>query len=239
MAHRPVEAAAGIVPVEVVDREGLREGQTHWFDGQRHHGSEGVEDIIAADLVRGIGESIGVGRIGGSQHQHGGVHRTGGQNHDISGPGLLALLAVGDHAGGGLAGCVGQHPHSLAACEQGDVGIGERRFDRSGAGVALGLEEARISAACPAFDAGAGERVPIVEVHAERQRERAPALPFEVGLKLLYPRVMSDGRIGVGWRALRLGRVRAACTVHLPQDFRVSNRSRRRATRATSKPRAA
>ncbi len=158
-----------------------------------------MEHVVAAHLIAVVGEPGGVGCVGGGQHQGGRVHRARGEHDDVAGPGLLALSAFGDHGGGGLARRLGLHPHGLAAGEQGDVSEGQGRLDGAGARVALGLQQAGVAAAGLALDAGRGERVILVPVHAQRHGEGAPALALEMRLELLHARIVADGGIGV-WR---------------------------------------
>ncbi len=219
MAHRLVEAAARVVPIEIVAGQGLGEGDLLALRGQGDHGRQGVEHVVAADLVGAVGEAVRMGGVGRSQQHGGGVHRAGGQHHEVAGPALLAVLGGADHLGDRAAGGIGLQLDDLAAGEQGDVRRVQQRLDGDGAGVGLGLEQARIAAAGLALDAGGGDRMSLVQPDPDRQGEGPPALVLPMALQCRNARVMMDGGIGVGGLVAVLGGIVPPCAVHEPEPL--------------------
>jgi hypothetical protein len=127
---------------------------------------------------------------------------------------------LADHRGRRAAAGVGLDPHRLVLGEDGDVGLSEQRLDGKRAGVALGPQQAGITAAGLALDAGGDVRARLVELDPQRQVERPPALAAPVGLQPGDRRIVGHRRIGVGRLVALLGRIDAALAVHLPMGLR-------------------
>ncbi len=219
MAHGQIEPAPGVLVVEVVDRQGLGEPHLLHAGGQRDHGGQGVEHVVAPHLVGAIGQTVGVGGVGGGQQQGRGIGRAGRHYHDVAAPAFLAMLGLADHIGDRPARGVGLQPGDLAAGEQGDIGQAEQGFDGEGPRVALGLHQAGEAAAGLALDAAGGDGIGLVQPHAERQGEGAPALVLPMGLQAFDGRVVVDRGEGIGGFVTLLGGVFAPGAVHLPQMF--------------------
>jgi hypothetical protein len=148
-----------------------------------------------------------------------GVGRAGRRHDDVAAPALLAVLGLADHRGHLPAGRIGLQPHGLAAGQDGDVGQVQHRLDGERARIALGPQQAGIAAAGLALDAGGRRRVVLVQLDAQRQRERLPALVLPVPLQLGDAGIVVDRGIGVGRLVAVLGGVDAARPVHLPQPL--------------------
>ncbi len=164
VAHGQVITAGRIAPIEVVDRQGLGEFRVQRRQGQRQHGGQSVEHIVAAQLIGAVGQALGMGVIGRFQQQGGGVRRTRGRHDDVAAPALLALIGGADHFRDPATRGVGLQLDRLAPGQECDVGHLQQGVDRQGARVGLGLQQTGIAPACMAADAGRRQGLVLVQI---------------------------------------------------------------------------
>ena len=69
--------------IPVVQREGLLEPGRVRLLRHRHQRQVVVPQVVAADHVGAVGQTVRVGVAGGPQQQRGRVHRTAGDHHDV------------------------------------------------------------------------------------------------------------------------------------------------------------
>jgi len=158
-----------------------------------------------------------VARAVGAQEQGRRIGRTGRRHDNVPPPALLAPGRVTDNLGSGPAAGIGLDPLDHPPRQQGDIGQVQQGLNGDGAGVALGLQQAGKPAAGLALDAGRSDRVGLIQLDADRQVERLPALGLPVVAQLGYAGVVVDGGIGVGRFITVLCRVHPPGAVHLPE----------------------
>ena len=140
MPHGELEAAGRIAVVEVVDRQSLGEGDRAVGGGERDHRGQGVDHVVAADLIRAVGQARLMARASRGQQQGRSVGRARGEDHDVAAPGFFAVCGLADDPRHRPTPAVGLKPDCLPTGKQGDIRGPEQRFDRDRPGVALGAQ---------------------------------------------------------------------------------------------------
>ncbi len=187
--------------------------------GQRRDRLAVVEHVVAANLVRAVGQPVGM-LVGGRVEQElGAVRGSGADSHDVAPVDLAVAVAGDDDSGDRSAGIVGLQPGHLGPGEQRDVGPAQQGPDRDDLGVGLGVHQARVAVAPGAADAGAGGPVRLVQHDPARRVERVVAALGQVIGNLLEPGLVGDGGPRVRLAAGAFGGVLAGVAVHLVQPL--------------------
>ena len=213
VAQRVVEVVAA--EVEVVEAERLLEDRRIRLLGEGQHGPAVVERVVASELVGPVGEAVRVLLGGRGEQQLGGVGRSARDDDDVRAVGLADTVAVDGDLRHGRAARVGVERHGLRVRQQRDVGVLERRAHRQHLRVGLGVNQAREAVAGGAADAVAVRHVGLVQHHPAGGVEGLVSGGGEVVRELLDPRLVRHRREGVRRAGGRLGRILAACAVHL------------------------
>ena len=151
-----------------------------WFGSlqQRHHHRHVVAHVVAADLVRAVGQTARMRVAGRAQQQQRRTQRAAGDHDDVGGVAFVAPLA---HA---PARALTLRPDASVS-RRDDIGVGQQRevgmrgprgIDADHLRIGLGVDGARkaverVAADARAVGGGAAVRV-LVELDAERQMER-------------------------------------------------------------------
>ena len=119
VAHREVEV--GVAEVVVVEPQRLLEPGVVGLGRHRQEGPAVVEDVVAADLVRAVGQAVRVAVVGAGEQQLRRVGRAGGDHDDVAGEALLLAVDVGDDRGHRATGRVGLEPAYDGVADEVDV----------------------------------------------------------------------------------------------------------------------
>ena len=110
--ERELEVVAA--EVEVVQPERLLEDGPVLLTGEREHGDAVVEHVVAADLIRAVGEPVRVVVVGRGEEQLRGVRRAAGDDDDVAGEALGLAAALDDDLRDLRSGAVGLELVALA-----------------------------------------------------------------------------------------------------------------------------
>jgi hypothetical protein len=213
VAERELEVVGA--EVEVVEAERLLIRGRVLVAREGEHGRRVVEHVVAADLVRAVGESIRVLVAGGSEQQLGRVGRPAGNSDDVRGVRFPLSCTVQHDLGHRLTACIGVEGDRLRVCQQGDVRVLERRPDGDHLGIRLRMDQAGEAVAVLTADAATVRHVLLVEQNAAGRVEGSVAGRDEIVGELLDARLVRDGGERVGGAGRRLRRVLPSSAVHL------------------------
>ena len=156
-----------------------------------------MEDVVAAHLIRAVGETAGVAVAGAGEQQLRGVGGARGHDDDVTGEALLRSVDVDHDRGDRATGVVGLEPsHQGVANELHGVAADCGTYGDH-VGVRLGVDEAREAVAGGAPDARAERRLRLVEHDAAGRVEGMESEPREVVGEPLDAGLVGHRRMGV------------------------------------------
>ncbi len=133
IAHRVGEVRHA--KIEVVQRQGLLEHRVVGRQRQRQHRLAVVKHVVAADLVRAVGQPVGMAVVGRAQQQRRGIGGAAGNDDDIGGEGLRRPVDFRDHPVDARPGRIGLELQRPGVAQQGHVRPLQRRAHGDDLGV--------------------------------------------------------------------------------------------------------
>ncbi len=176
-----------------------------------------VGHVIAAHLIRAVGEPARVLVVGRGEQQAGRVGGAAGDHDDLALIALVRPVVLDVHLRHRGAGGVRLELQGAGAGEQRDVRELQRGADTEHVGVGLRVDEAREPVTVDAADALRKRHVVFGQHDPARGVERLVASPYQIVVELLNARLVRDRRERIRATGGRLGGILAARAVDLVQ----------------------
>jgi hypothetical protein len=212
LAERVGIIGIGVAEVEVVGAPCLHVAVVVLEGGEGEERVGLVVHEVAADLIRGVGEAVGMFVVGGLEENDGGVDGAGAEGDDgcfvLCGSGGVGVLDF--YRGDGGSGGVGEEAEDARVGDEGDVGEMHDLANAVDVGVGFSVDEAGVAVAGVAADAPGGDGIGGVALEAEGNGEGADAEVADGGFDIGHAGFVGEGRVGVGLGVEGLGGVVAA-----------------------------
>ena len=196
MPHRPRKIFAS--PIKIIHRKSLLKSSRIWGRRDAEHGAVLMTHVIAANLVRRIGDAGRVIIGCAAQEECRRIDRPRRDNNKICAKNSLLAIDLGLHSRNFCGMSVGEQSSDPRVRQKSDIGKGQCGTNAVHVGVALAIDEARKSIAGVAPDTGASVPIDFIQFDREGAGKRRSSRSGEIVQQFLNTGLVRDGWKWVG-----------------------------------------